>query len=58
MKTGFTEQAGRCLVSAAERNGVLLIAATLNAPDDWEDHMALLDYGFSQVEPTCCRAGM
>lgn len=51
VKTGFTEQAGRCLVSAAERNGVLLIVATLNAPDDWEDHMALLDYGFSQVEP-------
>ena len=51
MKTGFTEQAGRCLISAAERNGVLLIVATLNAPDDWEDHMALLDCGFSRVEP-------
>ena len=51
VKTGFTKEAGRCLVSAAERDGVLLIAVTLNAPNDWEDHTALLDYGFSQMEP-------
>ena len=37
--------------AAAERDGALLIAVTLNAPNDWEDHTALLDYGFSQVEP-------
>ncbi len=51
VKTGFTKEAGRCLVSAAEQDGALLIAVTLNAPNDWEDHTALLDYGFSQVEP-------
>lgn len=51
VKTGFTKEAGRCLVSAAERDGALLIVVTLNAPNDWEDHTALLDYGFSQVEP-------
>ena len=51
VKTGFTKEAGRCLVSAAERDGALLIAVTLNAPNDWADHAALLDYGFSQVEP-------
>lgn len=51
VKTGFTKEAGRCLVSAAERDGALLIAVTLNAPNDWEDHTALLDYGFSQMEP-------
>ena len=51
VKTGFTKEAGRCLVSAAERDGALLIAVTLNAPNDWEDHTALLDYGFTQVEP-------
>ena len=50
VKTGYTKKAGRCLVSAAEREGVLLIAVTLNAPDDWKDHTALLDQGFSQVE--------
>lgn len=51
VKTGFTKEAGRCLVSAAERDGALLIVVTLNAPNDWQDHTALLDYGFSQVEP-------
>lgn len=51
VKTGFTKKAGRCLVSAAERNGVLLVAVTLNAPDDWNDHIALLDYGFSKIQP-------
>lgn len=50
VKTGFTDEAGRCLVSAAERNGVTLIAVTLNAPDDWNDHKKLYDYGFSVSE--------
>lgn len=49
VKTGFTDDAGRCLVSACERNGVTLIVVTLNAPNDWNDHMSLYDYGFSQV---------
>ena len=47
MKTGFTTKAGRCLVSAAQRDGVTLIAVTLKAPDDWNDHIALYNYGFS-----------
>ena len=47
IKTGFTKKAGRCLVSAAERDGVLLVAATLDAPDDWNDHKRMFDYGFS-----------
>lgn len=47
VKTGFTKRSGRCLVSAAERDGVRLIAVTLSAPDDWNDHKAMLDYGFS-----------
>lgn len=47
VKTGFTKKSGRCLVSAAQRNGVSLIAVTLNAPNDWADHTAMLDYGFS-----------
>lgn len=49
VKTGFTDDAGRCLVSACERNGVTLIVVTLNASNDWNDHMSLYDYGFSQV---------
>ena len=47
MKTGYTEKAGRTLVSAAERDGMTLICVTLNDPDDWADHAALFDYGFS-----------
>lgn len=50
VKTGFTDNARRCLVSAAERDGVMLIAITLNAPNDWQDHAGMLDYGFSLVE--------
>ena len=46
VKTGFTKSSGRCLVSAAERGGSTLIAVTLNAPNDWNDHRQLLDYGF------------
>ena len=51
VKTGYTKTAGRCLVSAAERNGVTLICVTLSAPNDWEDHKTLLDRGFRASEP-------
>lgn len=60
VKTGFTDNARRCLVSAAERGGVMLIAVTLNAGDDWNDHTKMLDYGFTQVKryslETSCNA--
>ncbi len=49
-KTGYTMRTGRCLVSAAQRAGVTLIAVTLMDGNDWRDHMALFDYGFSQYE--------
>ena len=47
VKTGYTKKSGRSLVSAAERDGLTLIAVTINAPDDWRDHTALLDFGYS-----------
>ena len=47
LKTGYTDEAGRTLVSSAQREGQELIAVTLNAPNDWSDHAALFDYGFS-----------
>lgn len=46
VKTGYTRSAGRILVSAVERDGKRLIAVTFNAPNDWCDHKAMLDYGF------------
>ena len=50
VKTGYTKKSGRCLVSAAERDGVRLIAVTLSDPDDWNDHKEMLDYGFDRLE--------
>lgn len=50
VKTGFTKKSGRCLVSAAERDGIDIIAVTLNDSNDWRDHEAMLDYGFSETE--------
>ena len=48
VKTGFTKAAGRILVSSATRGGRRLIAVTINAPDDWNDHTAFLEEGFSR----------
>ena len=50
VKTGYTKAAGRILVSAAERDGRRLVAVTISAPDDWNDHRKLLDAGFAQFE--------
>ena len=47
IKTGFTKAAGRILVSSAQRQGRRLVAATMDAPDDWRDHQALLEAGFA-----------
>ena len=58
MKTGYTEKAGRTLVSAARRDGVTLLCVTLNAPSDWADHAALFDFGFANYSATpLARAG-
>ena len=48
VKTGYTKAAGRILVSGAKRNGRQLIAVTINAPDDWNDHTVLLEDGFTR----------
>ena len=46
-KTGYTEAAGRCLVSCSEREGTRYICVTLSAPDDWNDHKKLYNWAFS-----------
>ena len=48
VKTGFTKKAGRCLVSAAQKDGIKLIAVVLKDHNDWADSQALLEYGFSK----------
>lgn len=48
VKTGFTKAAGRILVSTAVRDGRRLICVTINDGNDWADHAALLEEGFSR----------
>jgi len=47
VKTGYTKAAGRILVSSVMRQGRRLVAVTINAPDDWNDHKWLMEKGFS-----------
>ncbi len=49
-KTGYTEKAGRILVSCVEREGMRLICVTISDPRDWEDHKALYDKCFEEYE--------
>ena len=57
-KTGYTKQAGRCLVSCAEQFGQRLVVVTLYDSNDWSDHAALHAYGFaSYPRRTLCTAG-
>lgn len=51
VKTGYTDAAGRCLVSGAKEDGLQLVAVVLDSVYMWNDSIALLDYGFEQVEP-------
>lgn len=57
-KTGYTEAAGRCLVSSCKRNGAELICVTLNAPDDWNDHMTLYNKAFAEYSLRSVTDGM
>ena len=53
VKTGFTNAAGGCLVSAARRNGRELLCVVLKSSDmdtRFSDSAALLDYGFLCAE--------
>jgi D-alanyl-D-alanine carboxypeptidase/D-alanyl-D-alanine carboxypeptidase (penicillin-binding protein 5/6) len=49
VKTGFTDSARRTLISAVAKDGTTLIAVTLNASDDWQDHIKMFDYGFMLI---------
>lgn len=49
IKTGFTKSAGRCLVSCAQKDSTKLVCVTLNAPNDWDDHTKLYNYGFENI---------
>ena len=50
IKTGYTDAAGRCLVSAAKRDGIQIISVVLDSEYMWNDSILLLDYGFNNVK--------
>ncbi|GAB3791677.1 D-alanyl-D-alanine carboxypeptidase family protein [Virgibacillus kimchii] len=49
-KTGYTRSTGRTLVTSAEKEDMQLIAVTLNAPDDWQDHISMFEWGFDEFD--------
>ncbi len=49
-KTGYTEKAGRTLVSVCSRDGMELICVTISDKDDWNDHKSLYDWGYSEAD--------
>lgn len=51
VKTGYTKETGRCLVSSATRKGMQLIAVVLNDSNWFNDCYELLDYGFENYNP-------
>lgn len=57
VKTGFTDKAGRCLVSCCERNGARLICVTLGDRNDWRDHSMLYDHCFTFVSQQTLSVG-
>lgn len=50
-KTGYTIEAGRCLVTAAERQGAPLICVTLGRRDDWNIHADAYERWFATLKP-------
>lgn len=50
VKTGFTSRAGRCLVSAIERNGVTLVCVVLNCGPMFEESVALLNKAYNEYD--------
>lgn len=51
LKTGFTKEAGYCLVATAKRNGIRMISVVLNEKEAAvrnQESMNMLDYGFNQ----------
>jgi serine-type D-Ala-D-Ala carboxypeptidase (penicillin-binding protein 5/6) len=49
VKTGYTHEAGWCLVASATRHGRRLIAVVLNSPNLYGDARRLLNLGFSHT---------
>lgn len=52
VKTGYTRNAGSCLVASATKNGATLIAVILRSTNRYPEAEKLFEYGFSQIQNT------
>ena len=50
VKSGFTPEAGKCLVAAARRDGVTVLLVVLNGRNRWWDSVAVLDRAFAEAK--------
>ena len=48
VKTGYTKEAGRCLVTSATRGGMRLVSVVLDSPSMYERSSEILDSAFSR----------
>ena len=51
VKTGFTPEAGKCLVARVERGGHEVMLVLLGAPDRWWTAAALIEQAFAETLP-------
>ncbi|KPB03180.1 D-alanyl-D-alanine carboxypeptidase family protein [Bacillus sp. CHD6a] len=49
-KTGYTKRAKRTLITTASKDGLDVIAVTLNGPDDWKDHIYMFNRAFTDYK--------
>jgi D-alanyl-D-alanine carboxypeptidase (penicillin-binding protein 5/6) len=47
MKTGYTLDAGQCLITAVERNGRRIITVVLNSPDRFQESKNMIEWAFN-----------
>ena len=51
IKTGTTNKAGQCLVSAKSKDGMEVLSVVLHSPDRYGESQKLLDYGLKEFIP-------
>jgi D-alanyl-D-alanine carboxypeptidase (penicillin-binding protein 5/6) len=51
VKTGFTPEAGKCVVAHAVRGGREVLVILLGAPDRWWTAAALVEKAFAEPAP-------
>lgn len=52
IKTGYTEEAGQCLIAAVKRNNRTILAVVLNSRDRFGDSIALFNWAFTNFRLT------